>query len=249
MLVRKICSLGYFDRLIVDGYMMPMYSNRGIEINEGNSLVEAFELSKQSYNNGIGKLRINIAGEATNEDTQSEIERMREHREKSIGLVRTKIGDTDRYIIGYADILVLKSDNSFPVNICNTGKTVEDILKLAKGEDELKLMTKALSIQQKIKKESGNDINIAIVDKVYVNKEFRRCKISTWIHSNIREIAKIYGMVDIGAVVLIPGDFNDEATKVFNMTKKEYEDMLEKHYKKIGYRYIDKDIMYKKIKN
>ena len=58
MQVRKICSLGYFDKIYVDGYMMPMYNNKGIEINENESLAESIENNKQSYNQGIGKLKI-----------------------------------------------------------------------------------------------------------------------------------------------------------------------------------------------
>lgn len=249
MQVRKICSLGYFDRLIVDGYMMSMYNNKGIEIRDNETLVDALEFNKQSYNQGIGKLRINIAGETFNEEIPSEIIRMQEHREKDLGLVRTKLGTIDRYNIGYVDILILKSDYSFPEEVTNKGKTLDDIIKSAKGEDELKLLTSALEIQHNIIKSNSKmtDCNIAIVDKVYINNEFRRCGLSTWIHTNIADIAKIYGMINIEAVLLIPGDFSDEANTRFNMSKQEYEDMLIKHYKNVGYKFINKDIMCKTL--
>ena len=48
MLTGKICSLGYFDRVVVDGFMIPMYNNRGIEINNEESRAESIEKNKQS---------------------------------------------------------------------------------------------------------------------------------------------------------------------------------------------------------
>ena len=250
MQVRKICGLGYFDRLIIDGYMMPMYNNKGIEIGDGESLVDALETNEQSYNQGIGKLRINIVGEALNTESYEEILRMRKHREDDLNLVRSKLGATDRYTIGNMDILILKGDYTFPEEVTNKGKTIEDINKLAKGEDELAILTKALEIQNNIVKSNTGltDCNIAIVDRVYINGEFRRCGISTWLHSNLFDLAKTYGMLDVAAVLLIPGDFSDEATSKFQMTKQKYESMLVKHYKEVGYKFIDKNIMYKKYK-
>ena len=248
MQVRKICGLGYFDRLIIDGYMMPMYNNRGIEIRDNESIVDALESNKQSYNQGIGKLRINIVGEAINTESSDDIERMRNHRENELKLVRSKIGSSDRYNIGYADILILKSDYSFPKEVTNKGKTLDDINKLAKGEDELALFTKALEIQKDVINKSEYS-DIAIVNRVYINKEFRQCGISTWLHNNLQEIIKVYGMINIAAILLIPGDFSEEAETEFSMTKQKYESMLIKHYKSCGYRFINKVIMCKHITN
>lgn len=245
----KICSLGYFDRVIVDGFMIPMYNNRGIQINNEESLAESIENNKQSYNQGIGKLKLNIYGEVE-KGTSSEDEetRMAETRQK-LGLNPTKLGLTTRYSIGFADLLILKSDYSFPENVTHKGKTVDDINKLAKGEDELNLMLQALKTQNDIIVEDNGiyDCNIAIVDRVYVNKEFRRCGISKWIHSNIGDITKVYGMIDIAAVLLMPGDFSNEAEKEFGISKDRYEDMLEKHYKDMGYKVIGNNILCKKL--
>lgn len=249
MNVRKICGLGYFDRLIVDGYMIPIYNAKGIEIKSDESLKDAIETNKQVYYQGIGKLKINICGETINSETYEEILRMREHRENELMLKRNKLGTTDRYIIGYVDILILKSDYLFPEEISNKGKTVDDIIKLAKGENELKLLLKALEIQQEIiKKDNGiDDCNIAILDKIYIDKEFRRCGIASWVHNNIGDISKIYGMIDIAAVLLTPGDFADEAEKVYNITTQSYTKILEEHYLQLGYKNIGNDIMCKKL--
>ena len=145
------------------------------------------------------------------------------------------------------DILILKSDLVFPVGITNTGKTKDDILKLAKGEDELQIMLKALEVQHNIiKSDNGIDnYNIAILDRLYVHKAFRNCGISSWINNNIHDIIKVYGMIDIGAILLIPGDFSSEARNCFNMSNEEYVDMLIEHYKSVGYEVVDDNIMCK----
>jgi hypothetical protein len=249
MKVSEICRRGYFDRVIVDGYLMPMYNNKGIEIKDNEPLVDAIENNAQSYNQGIGKIRINIAGEAFNTEPYSEIVRMQEHRENDLRLIRTKLGDIDRYNIGYVDILILKSDYSFPNEVKNRGKTKDDISKLAKSEEELRIMSKALDVQQDIIKENNGiyDCNIAIVDRVYINSEFRQCGISTWVHNNIGDITKIYAMVDIAAVLLTPGDFSNEAEKLFGMTTKQYQNMLIKHYKSVGYILLDNKLMCKRL--
>lgn len=249
MKVKDICRRGYFDRLIVDGYMMPMYNNKGIEVRDSESLVDAIENNKKSFNQGVGKLRINIAGESLNSDCAESILNAREHREKDLGLVRQAIGAVDRYNIGYVDILILKSDYSFPDMITNKGKTESDVVKLAKCEDELELLLKAIEVQKKIIKEDNgiDDCNIAIMSKLFVHKEFRRCHISSWVHDNIGDITKVYGMVDVAAVLLIPGDFTRAAENEFNMDTKQYMNMLKKHYKSKGYKALNDNIMCKKL--
>ena len=247
--VNEICRRGYFDRVVIDGYMMPMYNNKGIVIgNMNESLIDCLENNKTAYNQCMGKLRINVAGEALNKEAYADILRMQEHREKDLKLTGVKIGTTDRYNIGYADILILKNDNLFPDGVTNKGNTEDDMIKLAKGEDELRLMLKALDIQHKnLSSEEYEKYNIAILDKLYINKQFRQCKISTWIHKNMYDLIKVYGMVDVGAILLMPGDFSSEAKKSFGMTNQEYVEMLIKHYKSMGYKFIADNIMYRNL--
>lgn len=250
MNVREICRRGYFDKLVVDGYMMPMYNNKGIQIGDDQSLVDAIETNSNAHNQGVGKLKINIMGEALkNGDTIDDMIYYEEHRENKLGLIRQDIGTSDRYSIGYVDILILKSDYSFPDNVTNKGKTEDDISKLAKCEDELELLLRARDIQNDIIKENNgiDDCNIAIIDKLFVNKWFRQCGISSWVHNNIGDITKVYGMLDVAAVLLMPGDFTDAAGKEFGMSTKQYTNMLIKHYKKQGYKYINDCVMYKKL--
>lgn len=247
MEVNKICSLGYFDRVLVDGYTMSMFNTRGIEIKNEETLVDSINTNIQSYAQGVGKIRVTIYGESVFNLEDDNLLGMRWHREQELKLSRTKVDNNDRYAIAYVDILILKSDFSFPDKVQNRGKSHDDIAKLARGEDEFMLLSKALDIQRTILAESNGmaDCNIAIVDRVYVNKHFRKCGISRWIHLNILDIIKTYGVISASAVLLIPGDFSDEAEKIFGLSKKDYKDMLIKHYKNTGYKFIDKHIMCK----
>lgn len=247
MNVSKLCSLGYFDRVLVDGYAMSMFNTRGIEIKSNETFVDAINTNIQSYTQGVGKIRVTIYGESTFNLDDDNLLGMRLHREQNLKLVRTKVGNNDRYAIAYVDILILKSDFSFPDKVLSKGKSPDDIAKLAKGEDEYMLLKKALDMQRSMKTDDTDkpDCNIAIADRVYVNRNFRRCGISKWIHSNIADIIKTYGMVDVSAVLLIPGDFSNEAEQVFGVSSDKYKSMLIEHYKDEGYKFIDKYIMCK----
>lgn len=250
MNISRICLIGYFDRVLVDGFAMPMYNTKGIAVESNETLVDAINTNTQSYAQGIGKVRITIYGEADFNAQDDRLLGMRWHREQELKLARTKVGNKDRYAIAYADLLILKSNYSFPEEVKNRGKTSDDISKLAKSEDEYMLLTKALELQKStlMKNNSDeNDANIAIVDRVYVNKEFRQCGISSWIHANIGDIIKTFGMIDVASVILIPGDFSNEAQSQFGVSKDKYREFLIKHYKESGYKFIDKYIMCKSI--
>ena len=243
----KICSLGYFDRVLVDGYAMSMFNTRGIEIKNDETLVDSINTNIQSYAQGVGKIRVTVYGESVFNLEDDKLLGMRWHREQELRLSRTKVDNNDRYAIAYVDLLILKSDFSFPEMVRSRGKSLDDLARLAKSEDEYMLLSKALEIQRNIWAQNNNtcDCNIAIVDRLYVNKNFRQCGISKWVHNNILDIIKTYGMVDASAVLLIPGDFSNEAEQIFGMSKRDYRDMLIKHYKDVGYKFIDKFIMCK----
>jgi len=245
MLVREICRLGYFDKVIVDGYMLPLYNDLGIEIKHSQSIMDAIEENTQAFSHNVARLRINIAGESLNNELPNDIIRMRRHREKELNLKRCCMEKIDRYYIGYVDIFIVKGNNK----IEETENCYKNIQKISKNEYEYTMLTTAVSIQQRLLKENKEllECNIAIVDKVYVQINFRRCGISSWIHNNLHELIKIYGMLDTVAVILMPGDFNNESKKMFNMTKDEYEQMLTQHYKNVGYKQLQNNVMYRQF--
>ena len=97
MNVRDICEKGLFDKVMIDGYMMSMFNNKGIEIeNDDESLIAALENNKSAYNQGIGKLRINVIGDALNDGEYEKIIEEQEYREQVLRLSKTKIGKIDR---------------------------------------------------------------------------------------------------------------------------------------------------------
>jgi hypothetical protein len=244
MNVDRLCTFGYFDRIVVDGYTIPMFNAKGITIKNDENLIEAVNNNYNSYDQGIGKLRLTIYGEAEFNISDDNLLNMRFHREQKLGLMRIKVDNNDRYAIAYADILILKNN----ANDLDKKEQINEMLKRAKTEDEAYLLSKAIEIQNRdLKKYNANECNIAIVEKVYVNKAFRGCKISSWIHDNIGDIVKTFGMVDISASLLIPGDFAGES-KLFRMDPLEYKVFLAKHYKHHGYVILDKPIMYKDLK-
>jgi len=241
MNISRLCTFGYFDRVIVDGYTMPVYNAKGIVVKQDENLLEAINNNSNSYEQGIGKLRFTVYGEADFNISDDNLLNMRFHREQTLGLNRIKIGNCDRYAIAYADVLILKSNNI--LQNCVKDEQLKEILHQTKNEDESYLLSKAFEIQRRdLKKYSTEDCNVAIVDKVYVNKAFRGCHISSWIH-----IVKIFSMINISASLLIPGDFSGES-RLFRMSTEQYKDFLIKHYKKHGYVFLDKIVMYKNLK-
>ena len=244
----RLCSFGYFDRIIIDGYTIPVYNAKGITIKGNESLTEAIKSNANSYEKGIGKLRITIYGEADFNMADENLLNMRFHREQKLRLQRVKVGNKDRYAIAYADILILKSEFA---EIHNKSKKqiLNEILVQTKSEDEYLLVSKAIEIQTSdVKKINIDDCNIAIIDRVYTNISFRGCGISGWIHDNIKEIVHTFSMINVSAALLIPGDFSSEAS-LFEMSDKEYKNYLTQHYKKHGYSFIDRTVMYKNLKD
>lgn len=241
--VEKILRTGYFDRLKITGVLKPVYESDGTVLMPNSSLKESLNKSDEAYKNGVAHLCIQFIGECDTNISSSEIIRMREDRE-NCGLIKIPSSpDVDRYEIAYIDILIIKSDYALPYKIESNGKTEKDIEKLAKTSDMLEIMLVALDIGDYIHKQynySKDWVNIAIINKVYVKPVFRRCGISSWIHSNIADIINMYGLVFPTGVILTYGDFSHESNKEFGMSNGAYNKMLLNHYKSMGYSNIRK---------
>lgn len=236
--ISKICSIGYFDKVIVDGYTMTMFSTKGLEITRN----ETFENLMKSMNKysacDIVKVRVTIYGESDFNMSDDKLLSMREHRELSLKLSRILVNNNDRYALAYVDILVIKSNSHLSYETEQQKMWTREILNhMDISEDEYTLLDKAIEIKK--------NNSIGVLDKVYVNKSFRKCKISSWIHENIFDIIKSFGMCDVSAVLLIPGDFSNESESEFGYSKREYRNMLVQHYKSVGYKFISKDMMCK----
>lgn len=243
MNVEKVLRAGYFDRLKIDGVLKPVYNSTGTTILHECTFKDSLNKSEEAFKHGVAHLKLSLIGECDRNIGFYELERMRKDR-KSWNIPKLA-GDeqTDRYLVAYADMLILKSDYAIPYKVVANGKTEKDIEKLAKTNDALEVFLAALELGNSIikKYKYPNDwVNIAIVDKVYVLPIFRRCGISTWIHENIADIINMYSLVFPNGVILSYGDFSDESDKLFGMTRDAYKIMLRKHYESLGYEMINK---------
>lgn len=241
--VEKILRAGYFDRLKIDGVLKPVYNSTGTVIMHGESFKQSLDKSEEAFKHGVAHLKLSLIGECDTNICFSDLEHMREDRQRW-GI--TKLPSTesvDRYLVAYLDILILKSDYAIPYKIVSNGKTEKDIEKLAKTNDALEVFLAALELGKYIIKKynySTDWVNIAIIDKVYVLPIFRRCRISTWLHENIADIINMYSLVFPNGIILSYGDFSKEAEKQFNMDRNTYNKMLISHYKSMGYGNISK---------
>lgn len=241
--VERILKIGYLDAIKLDGTLEPVYESNGTIILPDTTFKESLDKSDEAFKHGIAHLRINLIGESSTDINSVDLDKMRQDREES-GLVKLESNSSiDRYILAYIDILILKSDYTIPFRLEANGKKESDFEKLAKSTDKLELMLTALDVGKYIADKydySGDWINIAIVDKVYVQPAFRRCKISTWLHLNLADIINMYGLVFPNAVLLSYGDFSNEAEELFKMSREQYNKMLIRHYKSVGYNRIQR---------
>lgn len=243
MEVKKILRAGYFDTLKIDGQLKPINNSKGTVILPNYSFKDALNNSEDAFKHGVASLRINLIGECNSFGSFFKRESMQEDREKA-GLVRVpSSSNLDVYMVGYVDVLIVKSDYAIPFEVDAKGKTEKDMERLAKTNDCLEMYLAALGVSKHIvekHKYSTDYINIAIIDKVYIYPLFRRCKISTWLHNNIADIINMYSLVFPTGIILTFGDFTQESNNQFNMSTAQYNKMLERHYKKLGYFNINK---------
>lgn len=230
----KIKQIGYFDRVCIKGELKNISSTDGIEIGNNKNLSEYNCSSKE-----LPKITINILGQSTDIADNDEVARIREDRYKSGIKLVSKDNNTENYIIALADIFILK------------GKEIENYTHDKVDLENYVTATKlAHEIASKNKEEVGN-INVAIVDRVYTYSVFRNCGVSSWIHNNLIDIIKLYGLTDVNGIVLTYGDFTKQELKQSN-----YLEFLKDHYKskgynelnsyrKIRYHVFSKSIMYK----
>lgn len=241
--IERILRDGYFDRLKIDGSLKSIYDSNGLDISNNTTFKYAIEKSDESYKTGLAHLRVQIIGESSTNINSEELGNMRDDRQNN-GLIRLESSSNiDRYLVAYVNILLLKNDYAIPFDIKATSKSKQEIEKIAKTNDELELLLEALKLRNRIKNDFGYTdeyISIAIVDKVYVAPIFRRCGISTWLHLNLADIINMYGLVFPTGVVMAYGDFSGESEEFFNMSKREYNLMLLKHYENVGYSKVSK---------
>ena len=231
----RICRLGYFDRVTIDGFLVPMYRAEGIEVDKSLYLSDNIDIKATQLQKRASRLRINIYGDSEFDIKDEQLLNMRFTRENKMGLERRRLNNKmDRYVVAYAEIIVVSCDGK--------ESDYSAMMREMHGEDEISLMKTAYKYIDKGSKA------VAIIDKVYVYKNFRYSGISTWIHNNIKTLIDVYGVTNVDKAILIPGDFSGEA-KIFMMKPKEYIEFLKKHYRSCGYKSLLGGCMVKELGN
>lgn len=228
MNIRELCRRGFYDKVTINFVTEPIYGD-DIEIFGDMTFSECTNNSINCVDNSIFKVRINILG----------VEFIKKHvitpeelaKDKSRDTILYKIGphNDKSYLLAYVDLIVVRDCDRTKYKL---GDKFNDTL------DKSLLVNCALKLQRKGSKENTN--NIVIVDKVYVYEHYRQCGVSTWIHTNLRDIMYRFMGMSIGDMLLIPGDFSDECGNKFNMSETQYVQMLKDHYTRVGYE-IQKD--------
>lgn len=236
MNVRDIKRLGYFDEVAIDGWIDPMYRSNGVLIYQDMGLSESMNFCNSQSSNALAHLHVDIFGIGNNNDTEDIL-----IARDSLGIRPDKY---NRYCIGYANIVIIKNEQSISRGVENKGRDAQAISGVSKTPDEMSLYEVGLRIAKyaskyRVKDKSFKDMTIAIIDRVYIHNRFRRLGINTWIHQNIEDIINTFGLLYPDVVVLVPGDFSNESEKMFRMTKLEYNEMLRNMYMKFGYKDIN----------
>ena len=219
--------------------MDPMYRSDGIVLHSNMSLVESMDFVNKPYSNIMAHIRVNILGECHTRPG-NELDSI-ENARNTLGIQCVYSARIRKYIIGYIDILLIKGSYSIPNSFKDKSKDIKSFEGLTKSLDELEICLDSIQIakyvyKRKLLNKHYNDMNIAIVNRVYINPHFRRLGINTWIHQNLTAIVNSFGMVYPDITVLTYGDFSNEAGCYFNMSNDQYRSMLENLYKRYGYK-------------
>lgn len=210
--VSLIKHIGEFDELFITSNISPLYNRNYLKLTDGYNLKETIQYGDYPGESMLATLKINIVGEKL--DTSS----------------------MHKYTIGYAYITIVKGENITPNY--RRFENLDNIQLISKSVDEINLCNAGLNIAKhlNIKGITKDNLSIAIINRVYINKEFRRLGINKWIHNNLEDIITNFALIHPDIVVLSYDDFANECNKNFGMTKDEYCKMLHTMYKKLGYK-------------
>lgn len=228
----RVETIGYFDRVLIDGSMKALKGSIGITVKTGERLAEAISRDPESHKHDVAKLRVELLGESVESQDESERQYIKNDRFDNGIKLMTKCKEIERYSVAFMEVSIIKGNYAFPFK-----KEVRDIeeccQKLDVTLDDFNnyLASRHLAYElAKLLDEDVGNINIAIIDRIYVHPVFRKCGISNWFHSNAAEIINVFAMMYIHGLVLTYGDFTNQAAKVPN-----YNSFLREHYIRQGY--------------
>lgn len=243
MNVGEICRIGFFDKVTLGVQVEPVCV-QDIEIFGDSSFVACANSYGNCLDNSIMKVKIHILGVEDIHRQMLTPDDLTRRANRGASVFKDGESKQKSYLLAYADIMI----------IMDVDRNKSAILDAFKSEpDKQRLAGAAFSLQRrgahKVQSQANGFVrnHVAIVDRLYVYPAYRRCRISSWIHDNLREILFSYVNVAVGDIILIPGDFSSEAADKFNMTPREYNTLLNKHYEKLGYKPFNENILINRI--
>lgn len=243
MNVGEICRIGFFDKVTIGVQVEPVCLH-DIELFGDSTFVVCANSYGNCLDNSIMKVRINILGV---EDIHKQVitpDELAKRANRGANVFKDGGSQNKSYLLAYADIMIIMDADRNKSSVIEAFKTESDKQRLASAAFSLQ----GRGINKVQSQANGFARNhIAIVDRLYVFPAYRRCRISSWLHTNLREILFSYVNVAIGDILLIPGDFSNESAEMFNMTPREYSLMLYKHYEKLGYKLFSENIMIHRV--
>lgn len=235
--VMEICRRGYFDKVTINCVMEPLYGE-DTELFSDMSFGECIENEYNMIDRAIFKVRLNIMGVECIKKQCTQPDELDAESKRGTKLYKVGFNNEKSYVIAYADLIVLVlKPNESP----KTKKEIER--RFGSQPDETLLLLTANQLQPVPHDKSSVSV---IVDRVYVYPVYRRCGISGWFHRNIRDVLYNYLDIEVGNLLLIPGDFARESQVLFNMSDEEYKNMLTKHYSSLGYQKLKSGVMINK---
>lgn len=236
MNVNEICRRGFFDKVTLNVMTEPIYGD-DVEVFEDRTFDECISNVYNSIDTTVFKVRISVLGVDCIKKQAIKPSEIGKINARGAALYKENKRADKSYLLAYMDLIVIKDTerNKFIVERRFQGET-----------DKSVLLDVALSLQSEGKNSSKIN-NILIVDRVYVYEMYRRCGISTWLHKNVRDVIESYTGVNIGDMLLIPGDFANEAGDKFYMDNKQYITMLSRHYQLVGYKNYGNGLMINRV--
>lgn len=178
-----------------------------IELKPCSSLIESIRLSENLCGLSICNLKACLYGEYTSSNyNESLIE------------------------IGYIDLDIVKKAGSAAIEFPDSFEYMPHSIESCKDDNTLYRLCCDLYESNSDCKKYG----MAIMNRVFVTKEYRGLGIGGYLIDSIYDISLAYGMSDIAVSVLSIGDFSDAAYEL-GMTNKQYCKYLKEVYEKHGF--------------
>lgn len=236
--VDKLKAIGYLDKVLITGLHRPLHPSIGIELT-GKDIGTCLESEYSGMSQHFSRVTVQILGESTTALGGSPLNYgqarlgLRKYYDRD-ALISKKSPNTkviqEVFVICTADLIV------FDGNVIALEEEPNWIDSVAKESDDTNSILAAVELSRYIQVRNNTfAAGTVMVDKVYTDKVFRHCGVSTWLHDNLKHIVEYLCNLQVDGAILVAGDYTHESEVMFNMTPLDYIEMLTSHYSDCGY--------------